>query len=289
LKAIIFGHTGQDGIFLTKLLESLSIEVYGVSRSSNNLKIDLSDFISIKSLLHKLKPNYIFHLAAISKTSHEYTQDNFNTISVGTFNILEAVYQIGLDAKIFITGSGLQFQNNNKPINEDSLFEPRDSYSMSRIQSVYSARYYRSIGIQVYIGYLFNHDSEYRSEEHMTMKILKAAKRISEGSNEVLQIGDINAIKEYGYAADIVLGIWTLINQNNLFEANIGTGIGYSIKDWLQLCFSKFCIDYNDYICLSKSFISPYSSLVSDSSRINLIGWSHKTNFENLFDNLNKK
>jgi GDPmannose 4,6-dehydratase len=289
LKAIIFGHTGQDGIFLTKLLESLSIEVYGVSRSCNLLETDISDFISVKSLIDKLKPNFIFHLAAISKTSHEFTQDNFNTISLGTFNILEAVYQIGLDTKIFITGSGLQFQNKNIPINEESLFEPRDSYSMSRIHSVYSARYYRSVGISVHVGYLYNHDSEYRNEHHMSIKILNAANRIANGSNEKIQIGDLNAIKEYGYAADIVSGIWILINQNKFFEANIGTGIGYSIKDWLQLCFSKYHLDFNEFIFLSENFVSPYSSLVSDTNRINSIGWTHKTDFENLFDKLNKK
>jgi hypothetical protein len=80
-----------------------------------------------------------------------------------------------------------------------------------------------------------------------------------------------------------------LINQNKFFEANIGTGIGYSIKDWLQLCFSKYHLDFNEFIFLSENFVSPYSSLVSDTNRINSIGWTHKTDFENLFDKLNKK
>src|SRR5690606_4581949 len=103
----------------------------------------------------------------------------------------------------------LQFKNENKPIKETDPFEARDAYSVSRIQSVYAARYFKNIfDLKVYVGYFFNHDSPMRSERHIAKKISTAARRIQKGSNEKLSIGDLSVIKEWTYAGDVVEGIW---------------------------------------------------------------------------------
>jgi GDPmannose 4,6-dehydratase len=107
----------------------------------------------------------------------------------------------------------------------------------------------------------------------MAKKISEFAKRIGNGSNEKLEIGDISVIKEWTFAGDVVKGIWTLVNQDNIFEANIGSGIGYSIADWLKICFNEIGKNYPDYIIEKNDYVAEYRQLVSDPSLINSLGW----------------
>lgn len=282
MKAIIFGASGQDGYYLSALLKEQGCEVIGVSRQDNSLKIDISDFNSVVALVSQHKPDHIFHLAANSTTSHEALFENHATIATGTLNILEAVKRNSPGTKVFISGSGLQFRNEGKPIKETDPFEARDAYSICRIQSVYAARYFQTLGVKVYVGYFFNHDSPLRTERHMTKKIAEAAKRIVAGSNEKLAIGDVDAVKEYTYAGDIVKGIWTLVNQDEITEANISSGKGYSIKEWLEQCFSLVNKKWEDHFVINPDFVSTYSQLVSDPSRIFSLGWKPEVSFEEL-------
>ncbi len=282
MKAIIFGSSGQDGNYLSALLIKQGYEVIGVSRQADYLQTDISDFDQVLGLISQHKPEHIFHLAANSTTDHQAMFENHATIANGTLNILEAVKKKSPSTKVFISGSGLQFKNEDKPIKETDPFEARDAYSISRIQSVYAARYFRSLGIKVYVGYFFNHDSPLRTERHMTKKIAAAAKRIATGSIEKLMIGDVAAIKEYTYAGDIVRGIWTLVNQEEITEANISSGKGYSIKDWLEQCFSLVNKDWQNYVTINTDFISTCRQLVSNPSRIYSLGWKPEMSFEEL-------
>jgi GDPmannose 4,6-dehydratase len=250
MKAILFGANGQDGFYLKQLLEQQQIDVIGVSRNGDFLKTAIADYREVAKLIESVEPDYIFHLAANSTTRHDAIFENHETISTGTLNILEAVKNFSPLSKVFISGSGLQFVNRNQPIRETDEFEARDPYSVSRIQSVYAARYFRRLGIRTYVGYFFNHDSPRRSERHMAKKITEAVKRIAAGSTEQLEIGDSSVIKEWTYAGDVVSGIWTLVQQDAVFEANIGSGKGYSIEDWLQVCFDLKGKDWKDLWCL---------------------------------------
>jgi GDPmannose 4,6-dehydratase len=280
--AIIVGASGQDGHYLSALLKEQGCEVTGVSRQGDFLKTDISDYASVAALVSQHKPDHIFHLAANSTTDHAALFENHATIATGTLNILEAVKIHSPATKVFISGSGLQFENNNKPIKETDPFEARDAYSVSRIQSAYAARYFRSLGIKVYVGYFFNHDSPLRTERHMTKKIAEAARRIGAGSNEMLEIGDVDAVKEYSYAGDIVKGIWTLVNQEEITEANISSGKGYSIKEWLEQCFSLVNKDWRNHVTTNPDFTPAYRQLVSDPSRIFSLGWKPEVGFEEL-------
>jgi GDPmannose 4,6-dehydratase len=277
--AIVFGDKGQDGFYLSALLKDNGYSVIGVSR---NHTTSISDYNAVAELVQQHQAAYIFHLAANSTTSHEALFENHATIAKGTLNILEAVKRNSPLTKVFISGSGLQFRNEGKPIKESDPFEARDPYSVSRIQSVYAARYFRSSGIKTYVGYFFNHDSPLRTERHMTKKIAAAAKRIAAGSHEKLTIGDLDAVKEYTYAGDIVKGVWALVNQDEIFEANISSGKGYSIKEWLQECFSLVDKDWQEYVVANPDFISGYKQLVSDPSLIFSLGWKPEVNFEEL-------
>jgi GDPmannose 4,6-dehydratase len=283
MKAIVFGSNGQDGYYLSKLLLKEGIDVIGISRSNNLNFVDISNYDAVSNLVINVLPDYIFHLASISKTSHNFLFENKKTISDGTINILESVKNYSPHSRVFISGSGLQFENNNNPINESDAFIANDAYSLLRIQSVYAARYYRSLGLKVYVGYFFNHDSPRRTDTHLTKIIFDGAKRIANGSDEKIEIGDLNAQKEYTYAGDIVEAVWKLVNQSKFYEANIGSGICYSVRDWLKICFEGFGLDFEKFVVHKSSYISPYSKLVSNNRLIKSIGWEPKISINQLF------
>ncbi len=282
MKAIIFGANGQDGFYLSKLLEEKGIDVIGVSRSGDFLKTNIANFSEVAELIKTIVPDYVFHLAANSTTRHDALFENHETISTGTFNILEAVRLHAPHAKVFISGSGLQFENKNLPIKETDSFEARDAYSVSRIQSVYAARYFRMLGVKTYVGYFFNHDSPRRSERHMAQKIAATAVRIANGSNEMLEIGDMAVIKEWTYAGDVVEGVWIFVNQENVFEANISSGLGYSILDWVKECFNLIGKDYQNFVIEKNDFKAEYRQLVSDAGLIKSLGFAPKVSFKTL-------
>ena len=226
--------------------------------------------------------DYIFHLAANSTTHHDAIFENHETISTGSFNILEAVRLYSPNSKVFISGSGLQFENKNIPIKETDPFEARDAYSVSRIQSVYAARYFKMLGIKAYVGYFFNHDSPRRSERHMAQKIAAAAVRIANGSDETLEIGDMSVIKEWTFAGDVVEGIWLLVNQDNVYEANISSGLGYSITDWVNECFNLIGKEYQNFVVEKNDFKAEYRQLISDATLIRSMGFAPKVSFNEL-------
>ena len=282
MTAIIFGAGGQDGYYLTKLLEEKKIKVIGISRSSGFLHLDIGNYEDVNSVIKNYKPDYIFHLAANSTTRHDAMFENHTTISTGTLNILESVKNFSPEAKVFISGSGLQFKNDNRPIKESDPFEARDPYCVSRIQSVYAARYFRTFGLQVYVGYFFNHDSPLRTERHMSKKIAVAARRISEGVERKIEIGNLDVVKEWTYAGDVVKGLWLFISQDNIFEMNISSGIGYSIKDWVSECFKIIDKDPTAYIEKKDFFVPEYQKLVSDVSLIKSLGFDPEVSFHQL-------
>jgi len=282
MTSLIFGANGQDGYYLKKLLDQHGHDVIGVSRHGNFVNANIADYSAVQKLVSEHQPEYIFHLAANSTTKHESLFENHGAISTGTLNVLESVRQFSPHSKVFLSGSGLQFKNENRPIKESDPFEARNVYSICRIQSVYAARYFRTIGIKTYVGYFFNHDSPLRSEEHITKKISDAAKRIAGGTEEKLEIGDTSVIKEYGFAGDIVKGIWSLVNQDEIMEANISTGKGYSIEDWLNKCFSLVGKNWKNHVSIKRNFVSDYQKLVSDPSVIFSIGWKPQVTFEEL-------
>jgi len=286
MKAIIFGSGGQDGYYLNNLLLKNGISTIGITRNPNHIGsghcADVSNFTDVESIISTVKPQYIFHIAANSTTHHDALFENHSTISTGTLNILEAVRLHYSTAKVFITGSAVQFKNEGFLIDETSPFEANSPYAIARIQSVYAARYYRSLGIQTYVGYLFHHESPFRQQNHISKMISNAANRIANGSNEMLTIGDTSVVKEWGFAGDIVQGIFDLVNQDNIFEAIIGTGEGHSIQEWIELCFDIVGCDWNNYVQYINCFKPEYKSLISNPLVIKSLGWIPKVSFIDL-------
>lgn len=285
MKALIFGVGGQDGFYLTELLKENSIQVIGISRSKGDFLGDVGNFNFVDSLISQHQPNYIFHFAANSTTHHDALFENHSAISTGTLNILESVRLHSPKAKVFLSGSAMQFKNEGLPIDEMTPFDASSSYSVARIQSVYAGRYYRSaFGLKIYVGYLFNHDSPLRLEKHVNQKIITAVKKIAKGDLGKITLGNLEVKKEFNYAGDVVEAIWTLISQDCIFEAVIGSGLSYSIKDWTEYCFKTINKNWEEFVIVKENFVPEYSNLISRPSLINSLGWKTKVSFNNLAD-----
>jgi len=282
LKALIFGISGQDGFYLSSLLEKKGIEIIGSSRTQG-IKGDVGDLFFVESLIKEHTPDYIFHLAADSSTNHQHLFQNHNSISTGTINILESCRMHSPESRIFLAGSAMQFKNDGSPISESTPFSAGSPYALARIQSTYAGRYYRdSFGMKVYVGFLFNHDSPLRSESHINQKIVKTVQRIKAGEKIKLEVGSVEVRKEFNFAGDIVEAIWTLVNQNQITECVIGSGISYSIREWIESCFSIAELEWKDHVILLDRFIPEYQNLVSSPGLIRSIGWDPRISFESL-------
>jgi GDPmannose 4,6-dehydratase len=255
----------------------------GVSRSEEGIQGDVSDYNFVLSTIKKYQPTYVFHLAANSTVAHDALFENHETISTGTLNILASVKIESPSTKIFITGSGVQFKNDGLPISENSPFEASSPYAVARIQSAYAARYFRSMGIRAYVGYLFHHESPLRRSHHMSQRIVRFVQRLrNNGGSEKLELGDISVEKEWGFAGDIAAGILALVEQDEVFEATIGTGIAYTIEHWLNLCFGHIDKDWKEYVKLRSDFTPEFNKMVSNPDTMRSINWTHKTSVSQL-------
>lgn len=281
-KALIFGHSGQDGFYLARALIARGYEVKGISRSRGNPSGDISDYDFVAKQIREFEPELIFHLAANSSTRHETLHENHRTISDGTLNILESAYNFCGDCRIFLAGSGLQFVNNEQPISEKHEFFADSAYSAERIYSAYLGRYFRQKGLRVYLGYLFHHESPLRKPGHMSQKIVQAVKEIASGSIEQIEIGDMTVRKEWTFAGDVAEGILALVSQEEIFEATIGSGEAYSIEDWLRICFSYKNLDWKNHVVMKDGFKPEYRLLVSDPKTIFSLGWRPKVDINAL-------
>jgi GDPmannose 4,6-dehydratase len=282
-KALIFGSNGQDGFYLSELLKKEGLEVVTSSRSNADMLGDISNFNFVEAIVKLSQPDYIFHLAAKSSNQHHAILDNQNSISGGTINVLEAAYRHAKHCKVFLAGSGLQFENRNLPINEATPFAADSPYAISRIHSIYAGRYFRrKKGLKVYIGYLFNHDSALRRNSHVNMYIIEQVCKIAKQGHGTLEVGDYSVQKEFGNAEEIVAGMWTLMQQDTVFEACIGTGVAHPISKWIDLCFAHFDLDWQKHTVQLPNFTADYRILVSDPSLINSLGWKATSSIEEM-------
>jgi GDPmannose 4,6-dehydratase len=282
MTAIIFGANGQDGHYLRDLFEKQNFKVTAVSRNGNDLNGDVTDTSFVTGLIKQQQPDFIFNFAANSSTRHEFAFENHETIGRGCLNILEAVKTVCPKAKVFLSGSGLQFENKGEPIDESMPFAANNAYAVERIHSVYLARYYRKLGLKVYVGYFFNHDSPLRGNRHVSKMITEAVNRIRNGSKEIIEIGDLHTRKEWGFAGDMVRAVWTLVQQDVVFEAVIGTGKAYSIGEWIDECFRQAGLESAGYVKQKENFRSEFNILVSNPQKIMSLGWKPEVDFSAL-------
>jgi GDPmannose 4,6-dehydratase len=282
-RALIFGITGQDGYYLRQICERNGVEVVAVSRNDPQCILgDVRDPLFVANLVGGLRCSHIFHLAANSTTNHGALMDNHNAIATGTINILEAVKVHAPESRVFIAGSGLQFENRGLPIRETANFAATSPYVIARNYAAFASRYYRQLGLRVYVGYLFHHDSPLRSEKHLNMKIVKAIQRIRSGRAEKIRVANSQIIKEFNFAGDIMEAAWLLVNQDKVNEAVIGCGKGYTIQEWVEVCCRVAGIHAGEYLESDNDEPREFRSLVADATTILSLGWTPRVSFGEL-------
>lgn len=276
--AIITGSNGQDGWYLAELLQHYQIKPAWVSSDSG---INLASSLTVNDLIQTARPDYIFHLAARSTTDHEAARHNHHLFANGTINLLDAVKEHVPQCRVFLAGSAYQFRNDGNPIKETDPWQTRSVYAAARGYMNLLAQAYRNLGLHVYFGYFFHHDSPRRHARHISSRIAAAAR---EGKQ--VEIGNTEVVKEWTWAGDAVEAVWSLVNQDAVWEANIGTGIGHSIAEFAQACFAVKGLDYRQYVRPRPLFEPEYSRLTCDPTRIFSTGWRPRHGLEYLAEQM---
>jgi GDPmannose 4,6-dehydratase len=259
--ALIFGITGQDGAYLSRLLLKKKYIVHGVIRRSSsfnterideiyvdphnktNFKLhygDLSDSLSVLKIIKKIQPNEIYNLGAQSHVQVSFAVPEYtaNVDAIGALRILDSIKTCKLENKIkyYQAGTSEMFGSAKPPQNEKTMFYPRSPYAVAKLYAHWVTINYReAYGIFACNGILFNHESPMRGETFVTKKIVKSLCRIKLGSTEKLYLGNLYAKRDWGHAKDYVLAMWKMMQKKTPKDYVISSGKQYSVKDFLNL------------------------------------------------------
>jgi len=302
--AIISGISGQDGSYLAELLVKKKYIVYGISnpKSKNKLdiinsikdkiiikKLDLNNYKIIAALIKKIKPTEFYHLAAQSLINFKFEDEFFklNPNINGTHYILSAIKEFSKKTKFYFAASSELFGNAEKsPQNENSKFNPRSAYGISKVAGFHLTKNYReAYKLFACSGILFNHESPLRNENFVSRKITSSIARIIFKKQKSLTLGSINSKRDWGYAEDYVEAMWKMLQQKKPQDFVIGTGKIHSVKDFLKIAFDYVGLDYKKYVKFNKKFMRPKDNIILKAdfkkAKKNL-NWSPKTNFKQL-------
>lgn len=325
-KALITGITGQDGSYLAELLISKNYEVHGIVRRSsvsNTERIDhliaenavtlhdgdLSDSSSIIRIVNEVRPDEIYNLAAqshvqVSFDAAEYTGD---VDALGVLRILEAVHMLGMDntCRIYQASTSELFGKVEEcPQSETTPFHPYSPYAVAKQYGYWMIKQYReAYGMFACNGILFNHESERRGENFVTRKITMAAGRIACGLQDHLELGNLNALRDWGYAKDYVECMWLMLQQDKPDDFVIATGVQHTVREFTELAFAnngikikwqRNGIDEKGYdaktgkmlVCVNPKWFRPTDvvNLLGDPTKARtVLGWNPlKTSYEEL-------
>jgi GDPmannose 4,6-dehydratase len=309
-KALIIGITGQDGSYLTELLLSKDYEVHGLIRRSSSFNTsridhlyqnpqskdktltlhygDLSDGSRLVSLVAKLQPDEIYNLGAQSHVRVSFDEPEYTgeITGIGSTRLLEAVRLVSPQTKIYQASSSEMFGSTQPPQHEDTPFYPRSPYGAAKVYSYWMTRNYReAFGLFAVNGILFNHESPRRGETFVTRKITRAAARIKLGLQDKLYLGNLDAVRDWGYAPEYVYGMWLMLQQEKPSDYVLATGKPATVKDFLSHSFNVVGLDWEDYVELDDRYLRPteVDSLIGDSQKAKSeIGWEAKIEFSEL-------
>ena len=307
--ALITGITGQDGSYLAELLLSKGYEVHGIVRRVaieddthrlwrireilNDITLhagSLESYASLFNIILKIKPNEVYHLAAQSYVGYSF-EDEFSTLNIninGTHYLLSAVKEFA-DSKIkfYFAGSSEMFGKvKSIPQNEETDFNPRSSYGISKVTGYHLTKNYReAYKLHASNGILFNHESPRRGFEFVTRKISHAVARIKNGSKDKLKLGNMKAKRDWGHARDFVEAMWLMLEQDKPGDYVVGTGEEHSVDEFAKKAFGHVGLNYKDHIVIDKKLMRPaeVDALLADSSKAKkILNWKPKVSFDNL-------
>jgi GDPmannose 4,6-dehydratase len=298
-RALITGISGQDGSYLAELLLAQGYEVHGLvrrdaledsSRKLANLNAikdqitfhaaALDNELSLYKVIAKVQPEECYHLAASSFVSYSF-EDEYSILTTnfnGTHSLLASLKEATPHCRFFFAGSSEMFGTvTAAPQNEDTPFNPRSIYGISKLASYHLVRNYRTqYGLFACTGILYNHESPRRDFKFVTRKITAQAARIKMGLADKLYLGNLEALRDWGYAPDYVQAIWQMLQHPTPDDYVLATGINHSVEAFVDYAFSHLGLNYRDYVEVDPRFYRPAEEvpLCGDASKIcHTLGW----------------
>jgi GDPmannose 4,6-dehydratase len=295
--ALILGVSGQDGSYLAKFLLAKNYRVVGASRdaqmsSFSNLKhlgifdridlesVSLNDFRSVLQVLKKVQPDEVYNLAGQTSVGLSFDQpvESFESISIGTLNLLEAIRFLNIPIRSYNAGSSECFGNTEGvSANEETPFHPRSPYAVAKAAAFWHmANYREAYGLFACSGLLFNHESPLRPERFVTRKIVNAACRIAKGSGEVLELGNIEVERDWGWAPEYIEAMWRMLQQENPEDFVIATGETNKLADFVREAFRTVDLSWHDHVRTTQSLFRPTDILTvkADPGKARIkLGW----------------
>lgn len=307
-RALITGITGQDGSYLAEFLLGKGYEVHGLVRRvaledpenrlsrilhlRERLKLhaaSLESYASIHQVIERVRPDECYHLAAQSFVSYSF-DDEFSTLQTninGTHYLLAALKNLAPECRFYFAGSSEMFGNAPEaPQNENTRFQPRSPYGISKVAGFHLTRNYReAYGMHASSGILFNHESPRRGFEFVTRKITSGVARILAGKSRELRLGNLEARRDWGHARDYVRAMWLMLQQPEPGDYVVATGTTHSVREFCELAFGYAGLDYRDYVVSDPELYRPaeVNLLLGDASKARrVLGWTHRVGFEAL-------
>jgi GDPmannose 4,6-dehydratase len=309
-RALITGITGQDGSYLTELLIDKGYEVHGIIRRSSTFNTgridhvyqdphephqrlvlhygDLTDSSRLVTLIEKIRPDEVYHLAAQSHVRVSFDEPEYtgNTTGVGTTRLLEAIRMVGVDTRYYQASSSEMFGATPPPQSEVTPFYPRSPYGAAKVYGYWMARNYREAhGLFAVNGILFNHESPRRGETFVTRKIARAAARIAAGIEENVYLGNLDAVRDWGYAPEYVEGMWRMLQADQPADYVLATGTATTVREFTQWCFERAGLDWEEHVRFDETYLRPteVDALIGDASKaMRDLGWKAQTMPEQL-------
>ena len=306
--ALITGVTGQDGSYLSKLLLDKGYRVIGVKRRTSLINTDrvdahfehtnfelrygnLHDGVSLYRLVQETQPDEVYNLGAQShvRVSFEVPEETVDSVSMGTLRLLEACRLLKPDAKFYQASSSEMYGDNPEtPQSETTRMTPASPYACAKLFSHNLVRNYRlGYGMHASSGILFNHESPMRGETFVTRKITMAAANIKLGRQKTLELGNLDAKRDWGFAGDYVEAMWMMLQQDQPDDYVIATGESHTVREFLEKTFEIAGLKVEDHLRINPRLYRPHEvpHLLGDSSKAReKLGWKPRVSFEQLVE-----
>src|SRR3954463_13878810 len=300
--ALITGITGQDGSYLAELLLEKGYDVHGIVRRSSSFNTerldgifqdphetdrhlflhygDLNDGVTLINLIREINPEEVYNLGAQSHVRVSFDQPVFtgDVTGIAAMRLLEAIRSAGVDTKIYQASSSEMFGATPPPQDENTPFYPRSPYGAAKVYAYWVTRNYReAYGVFAVNGILFNHESPRRGATFVTRKVTRAVARIQAGIQDKLYLGNLDAIRDWGYAPDYVEGMWRMLQAPRPTDYVLATGHACTVREFVQIAFEHAGLDWEKYVKYDQRYERPteVDALIGDYSKAEReLGWA---------------
>lgn len=309
-KAFITGIAGQDGSYLAELLLEKGYEVHGLIRKSSSFNTqridhlfqdihdtnqslflhygDLIDGVGLANLIRVIDPHEVYNLGAQSHVQVSFSMPQYTAQvnAIGTLGLLEAIRSAEVNTRYYQASTSEMFGATPPRQNEESLFRPQSPYATAKLMAYWSTVNYRDgYGMHATNGILFNHESPRRGETFVTRKITRAVAEIANGSKKKLFLGNLDAVRDWGYAKEYVESMWLMLQQETGSDYVVATGVGATVRDFADASFSRVGLNWEDHVEIDPRYIRPteVDALIGDATKSrDRLGWSPKTHWKEL-------